>query len=160
MYSPQQEPAHWASKGLLQKPGEMPVLGGGLLETTRWASVAQLPQWWSLGAWTQTEASVRFCLFASVQRFMKMTISQESDIKPASHRNDLSGLGCLYQYTQAGFEGANDSHPPRHWPQRVRDTPRAHFTLPWLVRIKNQAPYNLVLWGLCCPAYATNIGAS
>ena len=52
---------------------------------------------------------------------MKITITQESDIRPASHRNDLSGRGCLEQYTRAGFEAAKDSRPPRHWPQRVRE---------------------------------------
>lgn len=45
IYLPQQEPAHWASKGLLQKMGEIPVPGAGLLETTRTASGAQLPRW-------------------------------------------------------------------------------------------------------------------
>ena len=43
---------------------------------------------------------------------------------------------------------------------RVRDAPRAHFTLPWLIRIQIQDPHNLVLPGLCYLAYGTNIGAS
>lgn len=45
MVGAQQEPAHWASKGLLQKVGEIPILGVELLETTRLALGAQLPQW-------------------------------------------------------------------------------------------------------------------
>lgn len=45
VYEPQQEPSHWVSKGLLQGWREIPVPVVELLETTRPASGALLPQW-------------------------------------------------------------------------------------------------------------------
>ena len=45
VYTPQREPSHWVSKGLLQAWREIPVLEVELLDTTRPASVALLPRW-------------------------------------------------------------------------------------------------------------------
>lgn len=127
MYSPAGTTAHWASKGLLQKPGKCQSWG--------WApgNHAGGPQRLSChngDLWRlDTDRSL-----SEVLSICKCSKIYEDDYQPrkwhkACQSQKWPGLvSCLYQSTPGRLQGAMTA-TFRDTGLRERDTPRAHFTL-------------------------------